>query len=119
MGERAHHFFIGGALEGHDQLGNFCHFQPVPAVEFLRMAVRRRIDGDLDVLARETLGNPALRLAPVFAFQRDADKMVGQIVVDPVGRLGKKRDGTNARLLVKLAARCLFGLLSGIDATLG
>ncbi len=53
------------------------------------------------------------------SFQPDADQMCGQIVIDPILRLGKQGDGAHPRFLVKLAIGSRKRLLALVDAALG
>src|SRR6478609_8636265 len=56
--EYPHDLLIDLALEGHNQAGQPGHGPPRPVVEFFCMAVGRRVDADLALVALEAEGEP-------------------------------------------------------------
>src|SRR5690606_32354646 len=57
-GKSLHHALVDGSLERDDEAGQFLRPLPAPFAEFRLVAVRRRQDVDLALLALEAEGEP-------------------------------------------------------------
>ena len=91
MHERCNYLLVNFAFKRHDELRKCNHRLPFPRIEFGRVAAGRRVDGDFAFMTFKAEGKPFLCLAAKLAFERNADEVRGQIIVDPIGRFANQR----------------------------
>src|SRR3954471_15175951 len=101
--------FINAPLERHNQADRLIHPSPAPAVEFTVVAGHRNVD--LVFTAGEAGRKPLLRLTAILPLPSDADEMVGQIILVPIGGFGDDLSRADRGLLAQLAERRRAGVL--------